>query len=173
MHKAHLPPVISLPESARCLRRVDERHVLHPQVGEQSFEHSASLATSDFPSVFFCNMPSTSIQCLPSSTSTSRWCVTGCSIIPSAEAAFDAIDMMKAHETRRIARVRQILFSELFFSSPAVRSGGAVVDASGSGFACQLPRRGSFGSCSSSALPAPALAQASLLEADRAGFRQH
>src|SRR5437773_4297291 len=52
-------------------------------------------ATVRLPFVFFSNMPSTSIQCLPSSRSTSRLCVTGCSIIPSAEAAFEAIDIAK------------------------------------------------------------------------------
>src|SRR6266850_7256996 len=73
-------------------------------------------------------MPSTSIQCFPSSRSTSRLPVTGCSIIPRAEAAFDAIDIMKL--TKLAGSLAPAISSSpdsASDSSKGSNSGGAVV----------------------------------------------
>ena len=94
-----------------------------------------SLGTK-LPSVFFCNIPRMSIQCLPSSRSTSRWCVTGCSIIPNAEAALDAIDIMndmKLAGSRAAPRSSSVNSSSSSGAASAVSGGIAISGVADSG----------------------------------------
>ena len=67
------PPVMSLTGKAPGLwRRVTQRDELHSQVGEKAFKYLLLPAAPGCRGFSCSSIPSTSIQCLPSSRSTSR-----------------------------------------------------------------------------------------------------